>query len=412
MSEIKHLYKRTIEQKIHQVSATFPVVLITGPRQTGKTTVLRQCIQSENINRRYVSLDDMQLRSLAQTDPQLFLATYKPPILIDEVQYAPQLFPYIKIIADEQNRSGLFWLTGSQQFSMMQNVTESLAGRVGILRLFGLSQSEINDHPETKPFLPINADPTLNDDNSAADILTLYSHILRGSYPALYANPDTDTGIFYSSYIQTYIERDIQTIINISDKRSFTEVLRVLAARTGQMLNCNDIAKEVGISSNTVKKWISILESSGIIYLLPSWSKNVGQRAVKTPKLYFTDTGLCCRLTGWQTPESLSEGIMNGAILETYVITEILKSFTSNGIEPNLYYYRDKDKKEIDLIIEHDGMIYPIEIKRSAAPNLSMTKHFSVFNDLSNVSNGAVICLYPNILPLSRDVISIPVWNI
>lgn len=404
-------YPRTLKNKVIEISKTFPIVLILGPRQVGKTTLFKQCLEKENSDRKYISLDDVQIRSLAKNDPELFLETYKFPLLIDEVQYAPELFPYLKIIADREHKNGIFWLTGSQQFSLMQNVSESLAGRVGILNLQGLSQAEIEFNEKHQAFLPENDFSNEQSLEQTEDINSLYKHILRGSYPALYANPETDAQIFYSSYVQTYLERDVQSILNVSNQHAFLEFLQVCAARTGQILNYSEIAKDVGISVNTAKNWLSVLESSGIVYLLRPYSKNITSRTIKSPKLYFFDTGLCCYLTGWKDYEALRDGIMNGAILETYVISEIIKTWIHNGLYCDFYFYRDSDGREIDLLIQSNGKLFPVEIKRSAKPELSMAKNFSALEKLET-GKGAIICLYKNFLPLSRNLVSIPVWKI
>ena len=411
-------YTRTLQKKVLETSENFPVVLITGPRQVGKTTLFLQCMKEEELkNRTYITLDDLKVRQLAKKDPELFLQTYRCPILIDEVQYAPELFPYIKMISDREQKSGLFWLTGSQQFSMMQHVSESLAGRVGILHLQGFSQNEITCNPDIEPFnvpdtLPA-AGHKIAPEQDIFSLTELYARILRGSYPALHAHPQTDTETYYSSYIQTYIERDVRSLLKVQEHHSFFEFMRVLASRTGQLINYNDIARDIGVSVNTVKSWVSVLETSGIIYLLKPWSSNLTKRAIKTPKLYFLDTGLCCYLTGWKTPETLMNGIMNGSILETYVVSEILKSWIHNGKSAPLYFYRDKEQHEIDILLEYDGLVHPIEIKRSANPDLSMTKGFLALEKTGvKMGNGSVISLYPSFLPLSRTVFNIPLWKL
>jgi len=297
----------------------------------------------------------------------------------------------------------------------MQHVSESLAGRVGILKLQGLSWKELSRKPDGPPFsVPETVPPDAGENlDTVVGITELYKHILRGSYPALYAKPDTDIRIFYSSYVQTYLERDVQSVLKVTDQQVFLECMRVLAARTGQLLNYTDVAKDIGTSVNTVKNWVRVLEASGIIYLLQPWSSNLTKRAVKTPKLYFMDTGLCCYLTGWKTADALMDGIMNGSILETYVISEILKSWIHNGEDAPAYFYRDRERHEIDLILYCDGKLHPVEIKRSANPDLSMTSGFRELQKTDIATGrGAVICLYHTWLPLSRSVISIPVWSI
>ena len=395
-------FERIISTTIKKATETFPVVLITGPRQVGKTTVFEQYRELE---RTYITLDDPQARVLAQNDPALFLQTYKTPLFIDEIQYAPQLFPYIKMVVDREKQKGMFWLTGSQQFHLMRNVSESLAGRVAILELQGLSQAE-KFHRKNQPFLPDNEEKA----NHTLDINEVYELILRGSYPELYANPNVDWDLFYSSYLKTYIEKDIRDLINISDESAFIKFMRVAAARTGQLLNYSDMASDVGVSVPTIKSWLSLLETSGLTFMLYPYSNNITNRAIKTPKLYFYDTGLVCYLTGWISANTLQNGAMSGAILETYVISEILKSYQYNGKSVNAYFYRDKEKKEIDLLIERNGAFYPIEIKRTAAPKESDVKNFNILA-LKNLpaGKGAIICFYENLLPLNREVNIIPI---
>jgi predicted AAA+ superfamily ATPase len=369
----------------------------------GKTTVFEHCKES---SRTYVTLDDPQTKMLAKNDPRLFLQTYKAPLFIDEIQYAPELFPYIKMETDKTRQKGMFWLTGSQQFNLMRDVSESLAGRVAILELQGLSQSEKNGL-DSVPFLP---DALTPDSRPAMDIQSLYDPILRGSFPELHANPAMNRMLFYSSYLKTYIERDIRQLIQISDERRFITFVRVAAARTGQLLNYNDMAKDVEVSVNTVKSWISILETSGLIFLLPPYYNNIAHRALKTPKLYFADTGLCCYLSGWETVDTLSNGAMSGAMLETYVISEIMKSYRHNGLTPNAWFYRDRDKKEIDLLIERNGLFYPVEIKRTASPKTGDVKHFDMLARLGlPTGKGAIVCLYDKLLPLDSQTLIVPV---
>ena len=395
-------FERTIAHIIKKATETFPVVLITGPRQVGKTTVFEQYREPQ---RTYITLDDPQVRVLAQNDPALFLQTYKTPLFIDEIQYAPQLFPYIKMAVDREKQKGMFWLTGSQQFHLMRNVSESLAGRVAILQLQGLSQAE-KFHRKNLPFLPDNEAMT----NHTLDINQLYELILRGSYPELCANPNMDWELFYSSYLKTYIEKDIRDLITISDESAFIKFMKVAAARTGQLINYTDMANDVGVSANTVKSWLSLLETSGLTFMLQPYANNLIKRVVKTPKLYFYDTGLVCFLCGWVNAATLQNGAMNGAILETYVVSEILKSYHYNGKSVNAYFYRDKEKKEIDLLIERNGVFYPIEIKRTASPKESDVKSFGLLESKNlPVGKGAIVCFYENFLPLNREVNIVPV---
>ncbi|MCL1868328.1 MAG: ATP-binding protein [Paludibacter sp.] len=395
-------FTRNISNAIVETSETFPVVLITGPRQVGKSTVLEHI--KEN-NRAYVTLDDPQIRLLAQSDPALFLQTYKPPLLIDEVQYAPQLFPYIKILADRNKQKGMFWLTGSQPFQLMEKVSESLAGRVGILELQGLSQAEKNQS-EGAPFLPDKLEPN---SRKPYNINSIYNLILKGSFPELYATPRLNRNIFYASYLKTYIERDIRELTNIQDERTFLTFLKVVAARTGQLLNYADIAKDIGVTEVTIKAWISLLLTSGLIFLLQPYHNNLTNRAIKTPKLHFMDTGLCAYLCGWTSPETLSAGAMSCAIFESYVVGEIIKSYIHNDEQARFYFYRDKEKQEIDLIIERDNVFYPIEIKRTASPKEDDVKTFRLLEKMGvTAGKGAIVCLYENLLPLNREVQIVP----
>ncbi|MDR1543307.1 MAG: ATP-binding protein [Prevotellaceae bacterium] len=396
-------FSRNISEIILQTSETFPVVLITGPRQVGKSTVSEQ-IKEEN--RSFVTLDDPSIRVLAQTDPALFLQTYEPPVLIDEVQYAPQLFPHIKMIVDKRKEKGLFWLTGSQPFQLMEKVSESLAGRVGILELQGLSQAEKNQ-TAGEPFLPENLKIS---NRKPYNVNSIYNLILKGSFPELYATPKLNRNTFYSSYLKTYIERDIRELTNVQDERLFLTFLKVVAARTGQLLNYADIAKDVGIAENTVKSWISLLLTSGLVFLLQPYHNNLTNRAIKTPKLHFMDTGLCAYLCGWTSAETLSVGAMSGAIFESYVVGEIMKSYIHNNVQAHFYFYRDKEKQEIDLVIERDNIFYPIEIKRTASPQQNDVKTFSLLEKMGvQAGKGAIVCLYENLLPLSRDVQIVPI---
>lgn len=395
-------FERKISKVIKNATETFPVVLITGPRQVGKTTVFSHYQEPE---RTYITLDDPQMRAMAQNDPALFLQTHKTPLFIDEIQYAPQLFPYIKMAVDREKQKGMFWLTGSQQFLLMRNVSESLAGRVAILELQGFSQAE-KFQRDAPPFLP---DTIVHDKRKLVDVHQIYEMILTGSYPEMVVSQNINRKIFYASYLKTYVERDVRILTQITDEHSFIQFIKVAAARTGQLINYTDMANDVGVSVNTIKSWISLLETSGLIFLLQPYHSNITSRAVKTPKLYFLDTGLCCYLSGWQTVETLSTGAMSGAMLETYVVSEILKSYWYSGEYPNIYFYRDKEKKEIDLLIEQNGKLYPIEIKRTASPKESDIKNFNTLKakDIP-MGKGAIICFYENLMPLNREVEIVP----
>ena len=402
---------RSLEKTILQVTKEYPVILVTGPRQVGKTTMLQKMM--EGSDRNYVTLDDLNDRNLAKNDPELFLQLHKPPVLIDEVQYAPELFTYIKISVDKNHRPGDFWLTGSQVFKLMRGVQESLAGRVAVLSLTSLTQAEIYGG-ELTPF-EINTESlsTRRNERKEADTLEVFNRIYRGSMPALISGQNSDSRIFYNSYVSTYIERDIRELSDSIDALKFLRFITAVAARTGQMLNVADIAQDADINQKQAKDWLAILETLGLIFYLHPYSNNLLKRLVKTPKLYFFDTGLVCYLTKWSSPETLESGAMNGAILENYVVSEIVKSYLNSGKEPYIYYYRDKDAKEIDVILEHDGVLNPIEIKKTSNPGTELVKVFSLIDkgDIRR-DKGAVICMKPELSAIDRENFIVPVWMI
>lgn len=402
---------RAIESTVSAISASFPVLLVTGPRQVGKTTLLQRLAEP---SRRYVTLDDPLVRELAVSDPALFLDRFQPPLLIDEIQYAPALLPYIKMRSDSEKKAGDFWLTGSQMFHLMKNVSESLAGRVGIVSLLGLSQSEIDGVPSS-PFVP--SKPELESRLRRAKPRSLgetYDLIQRGSMPALH-NPETapEIELYYSSYLQTYLQRDIKDLTQVGDELAFVRFLRAVAARTGQVLQYTDLARDVGISAPTAKQWLSILIGSGIVVLIEPWYSNTLTRMIKAPKLYFLDTGLCAYLTRWTSSEALEAGAMAGAFFETFVVNEILKSWHNAGKRPPVFYYRDKEKNEIDIIIEVDGTLYPIEIKKSANPGKDAIKTFNTLaKDEKPLGTGAVVCFARDYLPIDPHNSMVPSWMV
>lgn len=402
---------RSLEKVVSEVTKEYPVVLVTGPRQVGKTTMLQKLM--EGTDRSYVSLDDLNERNLAKTDPELFLQLHKPPVLIDEVQYAPELFTYIKIHVDKNHAPGAFWLTGSQVFKLMRGVQESLAGRIAVLSLTSLSQAEIGNG-ETEPF-------TLTPDSltarckgrKPADIKEIFERIFRGSMPAVVSGQNSNRQIFYSSYLTTYLERDVKELSDAIDSLKFLRFITAVAARCGQMLNVADIAQDADINQKQAKDWLGILETLGIIFYLHPYSNNLLKRLVKTPKLYFYDTGLVCYLTKWSSAETLESGAMNGAILENYVVAEIRKTYLGNGKEPFMYFYRDKDAKEIDMVLEHDGVLNPIEIKKTSNPGSELVKPFQLLDRSSTPrSNGAVICMRSELSMIDRENFIVPVWVI
>lgn len=407
-------YNRILEQTIIKTSKTFPVVLVTGPRQVGKTTLLTKMAEK---NRTIVSLDNPTIRGLAKEDPELFLQRYKPPVLIDEVQYAPELFIYIKMYVDKHKNNGDFWLTGSQAFHMMENITESLAGRVGIVRLNGLSNAEIQQTFHEEFVVSMEHLVERRESSKEMDATEVFHRIHKGSMPRLYENPDVDQEQYYESYIETYITRDIKELTKVSDEMLFLNFVRAAAARTASNVNFSELAEETGISAPTAKQWLSLLVSSGLVLLIQPFSNNALHRIIKTPRMYFMDTGLCAYLTGWNSPEALERGAMNGAFFETWVVTEIYKSYTNMGKNPLLYFYRDSNNKEINLLIYQNGTLYPVEIKKAAQPK-NATKNFSVlkkFADDGNgqkafAGNGAVICLASDVIPIDRMNCYVPAW--
>ena len=399
---------RIVEKTIEKTSNTFRVLLVTGPRQVGKTTVLRQMSKPD---RTYVSLDDPMVRELAVNDPVLFLQRYQPPLLIDEIQYAPQLLPYIKMNVDNSEKNGQYWLTGSQIFHLMKNVSESLAGRVGIIKLLGLSYREISLDNDSDTFIPDKE--FLFAKAKSANPLQLnevFNLMFKGSMPALYADMNIDREMFFSSYIGTYLQRGVRDLTQVGEELAFLRFISSVAARTAQEVNYADLAKDTGISPPTAKQWLSILVTSGIIYLIQPYFNNALKRIIKAPKMYFTDTGLCAYLTKWASSETLEAGAMSGAIFETWVVSEIIKSYYNVGKQPPLYYYRDKEQREIDLIIERDNKLHPIEIKKSGSPSKDSIKHFSAL-DKAGIERGVggVICLSENFLPIDKNNWIIPV---
>ncbi len=401
--------RRTLEQHFREAADHFPVMLVTGARQVGKTTFLRE-IAGEG--RTYVSLDDPRLVELARSDPAQFMQRYPGPVIIDEIQYAPGLLPFIKMAVDGEGGPGRFWLTGSQQFHLMRDVSESLAGRVGIMHLLGLSRREQDGSAGGHgPFLPTpDSLGRRLADAAALPLPELYRRIWRGAYPALTRDPGLDRDLYLSSYVQTYLQRAIRDLARVGDETAFLRFVRACAARTAQLLNVADLARDADVAPNTAKHWLAVLEASGIVYLLQPYHTNVTKRLVKTPKLYFLDTGLCCWLTGWTSPEALEAGAVSGAILETWILVEILKSWWHRGKSAPFFFYRDKDKKEIDLLIVRDEVIHPLEFKKSASPGRESVRHFGTLARLDRpIGPGGVICLAESSLPLGEGVVTIPV---
>ena len=398
-------YKRLAENAIKKQEKMFKTILVTGARQVGKTTLLKNM----NPNMNYITLDDMILNQSAVEEPELFLKANKPPIIIDEIQYAPNLLRYIKMAVDNSEKKSLYYLTGSQQFHLMKDVSESLAGRVGILNLLGLSLREIKEIEFNEPFLP--TEEYLSKRKKHVKEISyneIWNIIHKGSMPALYQE-ESDVDMFYAMYVSTYIERDVRSLTQVGDTLSFLKFMTALASRVGQLLNLNSIANEVGITIPTAQRWLSILVASNIVYVLEPYYNNIMKRAVKTPKVYFLDTGLAAYLTKWKTSEVLESGTMAGNFFENYVIVEIIKSYYNIGeLRPPVYFYRDKEKREIDLIIEENGKLYPIEIKKTANPSKDMIENFKVLETVSQVQEGAIICMYDKIINLDEKNKVIP----
>ena len=400
---------RHAEETIRKLAQMFGAVLVTGPRQVGKTTMLQNLLGDI----RYVSMDDAVLRASAAESSGTFLKDNPPPVFIDEVQKAPGLFDPIKLNLDSSHKKGQFYLSGSQQFKMMKNVSESLSGRIGVLNLLGLSMRERSGIQNRAPFLPdesyldarrLDHSPILYDD--------FWQIVWRGSMPELSTHPEYDWQMYYGAYVTTYIERDVKELTNVGDEVKFTRFLSAMAARTGQLVNLQSVANELGISQPTADRWLSILTASHIVYLLKPYSNNLTSRAVKTPKLYFLDTGLAAYLTRWTSPGVLKNGAMAGAFFESFVVSEVLKSYYNRGIlDAPLYFYRDKDQKEIDLLIEDNDTLYPLEIKKHVDPSQKDIAHFDVLDKLSSVKRGpgGVICLYDRCVSLRGEDKVIPV---
>ncbi len=397
--------KRSAQEVIEKQEKLFKAILITGARQVGKTTMLKN--MKPDIN--YITLDDLLLNQSALEDPDLFIKSNKPPVIIDEIQYAPDLLRYIKMAVDNSEQKAMFYLTGSQQFNLMKNVSESLAGRIGIINLLGLSLREIKQIDFNEPFLPteeyINKRQEKKTNISYNEIWDI---IHKGSMPALY-QAESDFDMFYSAYVSTYIERDVRSLTQVGDTISFLKFMTGLASRIGQLLNLNNIASEVGISITTAQRWLSILVASNIVYILEPYYNNIMKRAIKTPKIYFLDTGLAAYLTKWKTAEVLEAGVMAGNFFENFVVVEIIKSYYNKGeLRPPVYFYRDKEKREIDLIIEENGKLYPIEIKKTAKPSKEMIDNFKVLEGVKEIGEGAIICMYERVMSLDEKNRIIP----
>jgi len=403
--------KRHIEESVLERAKEKGAVVVTGARQVGKTTLIEK-IKPDVAK---ITFDDLSIRNRAKEEPAAFLQLNPPPVFIDEVQYAPEIFPYIKMSLDKSRHKGDYFLTGSQSFELMKNVTESLAGRAGILELLGLSLREMRNENWNEPFLPtLEYLMRRKEEKTNLFIKEAWEIIHRGCMPELFAERDFNWQNFYSDYVKTYIERDVRKLTQVADEAEFLKFMTVCAAMTGNILNLASIARDVGISEPTAKRWLSILRTSGIVYLLKPYSNNAIKRAVKTPKLYFLDTGLAAYLTRWLTPETLSQGAMNGHFFETFVVAELLKSYTNAGKEEDFYFLRDSNDREIDVLIFQNNTLFPIEIKQHTSPTPKDIKNFSMLDGIKNVNigEGGVLCLSQELLPLTDKHKIIPMWAV
>lgn len=414
---------RTLEQRLLDYSRHYKAILVTGARQVGKSTLLKKVFP----DRRYVSLDDPFLEEQAKVNGDMFLILNPAPVTIDEVQRAKELFRYIKIRCDESEEKGLYCLSGSQPFHLMEGISESLSGRIGIIELAGLSMRELCGDPFEKHFMP-TMEYLMQRRETVQKPANIWEMIHRGSYPEM-AESEKEWAAFYADYVKTYLERDVRELAAVQDLDVFRRFMIAAAARTGELVNYTNIASEIGKDADTVKRWMSILEASGIIYLLEPYSSSVLKRAIKSPKLYFRDTGLACYLTRWLTAEALAYGAMNGAMFETFAISEILKSFSNEGIDYRyaVSYYRGRDKvkkmpdgsrieqeSEIDFIIEENGVLYPVEIKMNPNVTADMTAAFQVLDKIPEKKRGmgAILCTCPQPGMVRDNVLQIPIWYI
>lgn len=401
--------RRHMEDTVTRYARMFGAVLVTGSRQVGKTTLLK-AVASDYA---YVTLDDPIRRLAAQNESGTFFKDFPPPVVVDEIQYAPNLFPYIKMQIDAEQKKGRFFLSGSQQFRMMKNNSESLAGRVGILNLSALSLREIDAVKYNKPFVPDTSYfAERKEDLKEIPYADIWHRIHRGGMPALVADPETDWQAYYASYTKTYIERDVRDLTQVSDELKFYQFMTAMAASIGQLVNLAAISRDIGISQPTASRWLSILQTSNVICLLQPYYNNITKRTIKTPKIYFMDTGLAAYLTRWPTPETLQAGAQAGAFFENFVIAEIYKSYYNAGvIEPPLHFYRDKDQREIALLLQVGNTLHPVEVKKHANPRREDVSVFDLLDKIPNVvrGSGGVVCMYDHLITLKGEDKGIPV---
>lgn len=399
--------QRELERKFLRLNDFFKVILVTGARQVGKTTMLRH-LASED--RTYVTLDNSMARELAKSDPVLFFQTYKPPVLIDEVQKAPELFEQIKIICDESDEKGLIWLTGSEQFEMMKNVRETLAGRIGILELYSLSEREklgvIFDDELDFSFDALRSRQRQLPKN---DVIKVFESIWEGGMPQVQGVDGELRQEYFNSYIDTYLMRDVTEAGGITDSVKFRRFLSGCASLVSEQVNYRTLAEAADISPSTAKQWLSVLEGLHIVYLLEPYSNNALKRLSKTPKLYFCDTGLCAYLSMWLTPDTLRNGAASGHFYENYVVMELVRNYAYAKSKANITYYRDSNLKEIDVFVEENNVIHPLEIKKSASPDRREVKKYDVLDRASlNRGAGGIICMCEEPMPIDENNSFIP----
>lgn len=418
---------RALETVVRRYSEHFKVVVVTGPRQVGKTTMLKHLADEERARgreRTYLSLDNMAIRAAAKEDPELFLQRYKPPLLIDEIQKAPELLPYIKITVDDSGDNGLFWLTGSQPLHLTKEASETLAGRAGVVEMLGLSNAELAG-TSTRPFDP---SPDYFVERCAAmpafDVEEAFQRIFTGSFPEIRALPDDLKAGGFESYIDTYIMRDIRDLANVADELKFRRFIATCAAMTARPVVYSELARNADIDEKTAKSWLSLLVSTYLVKIVQPYSNNLLKRLSKQPIMHFMDTGLAAYLTGWDNAKTLELGAMNSRLFETYVFGEIYRSFANCGLRPPLWFYHDNDRREIDLLLEKNGTLFPIEVKKSANPRQSDAKNFSAINPVAgdvpaslasfkrDIGLGTVVCMTSDTFPIAKGLWAFPAWGI
>lgn len=400
------MLEREAKKSILDINKAFRVLLVTGPRQVGKTTLLKS-LMPEGMN--YVTLDDKNLREMAINEPKLFLEENTPPLFIDEAQYAPELFPYIKMKVDEENKPGMYWLTGSQQFKLMNDAKESLAGRIGIIKLNSFTYSEIKENVNNKELF----DPKFIKETKKINVNDVFDIIYNGGMPEIYSNKFMNKNMFFENYIETYLSGDIKDLINVNNLETFKRFMIKLASRVSEQLNYTNIANDVGVSDKTIASWVNVLVTSGIIYLLTPYKTGKDKRVNHMPKIIWMDTGLCSYLAGYTSARELQLSTSSGHYLETFIISEIIKSYNSNGLTPNISYFRDKNKNEIDLVFFENDKLYPFEIKKTAEPDKNMISSFEYLKmGNKEIMPGGIICFTDRLMHIDKYNYSIPISSI